>query len=102
MKISVDDKELFTITDVQKNVIKDYISSEVFEDDIRRRLFWIINELHNEAFKKLKAKWEPILVSEGAESIPAKQEAFAELIFARPDYKDRSARDLEAAAVDNP
>jgi len=100
MKISVNDKELFSITEVQKKVIQDYIVKEIFEEDMKRRITWVINQIYKEAYKKLRLRYESKLVQEGIESLPTNPDAFAELVFAREDYKDRSAR--EAEAVINP
>ena len=98
MKISVDDKEIFSLTTTQKNVIKNDINADIFEDDMKRRLEHALTHKYQQCYKRLKAKWEPILIAEGAESIPVQPDAFADLIFAREDYKDRKAQD-EATAV---
>jgi hypothetical protein len=95
MIIKVDDKELFTLTEIQKKVLKNDIKSEVFEEDIKRRLFYIINHKYEQCFKRLKAEWEPKLAKAGVESIPTDKDKFAELVFSQPDYKDRSARELD-------
>ena len=40
MKISVDDVELYTLSNTQSDVIKNEINSAVFEADMKRRLEW--------------------------------------------------------------
>lgn len=95
MKFSIDGKELFALNDVQKNVIKDYLNSDIFEEDMSRRVFWVINEIYKESFKKLKSEWEPKLAAKGIKSIPTDKDEFAQLVFSQPEYKDRKARDLE-------
>ena len=96
MKISVDDKELFTLSDIQKKVIQDEISSDIFEEDMKRRVHYILDHKYKQCFKRLKAEWEPKLGALGLESLPTDKDAFAALVFARPEYRDRKARDLEA------
>jgi len=96
MKISVDDKELFTLSETQKNVIKNDINSDIFEEDMKRRIKYFPLHKYEQCFKRLKAEWEPKLAKAGVESIPTDKDALAELIFARPEYKNRKARDLEA------
>ena len=96
MKVTIDGKDLFELTDIQKKVLKNDIKSEIFEDDIKRRIFYIINHKYEQCFKRLKTEWEPKLAKAGVESIPTNKDAFAELVFAQPDYKDRSARELES------
>ena len=100
MKISVDDKELFTLSETQKKVIKNDIDSDIFEDDMKRRLNYILTHKYEQCFKRLKAEWEPKLATLGVSSIPTDKDALAELIFLRPEYKDRAARDLEAEAME--
>jgi len=96
MKVTIDGQDIFELTEIQKKVLKNDIKSEVFEDDIKRRLFYIINHKYEQCFKRLKAECEPKLAAKGVESIPTDKDAFAELVFSQPKYKDRSARELEA------
>lgn len=93
MKISVDDKELFTLSETQKKVIKDYLHEDIFEDDMRRRLHWVLTHLYEEAFKKIKSEWEPKLIENGVKSFPSDPEEFAQLIFKQSNYKSRKQRE---------
>jgi len=97
MKISVNDIELFTLTETQKKVIKNDINADIFEEDMKRRLNHALMHKYEQCFKRLKAKWEPKLAANGVTSIPTDKDALATLIFAQPNYKDRSARELESA-----
>lgn len=98
MKVSVDDQELFTLSDIQKQVIQNDILSEIFDEDMKRRLKWVLlDEKYRKCFERLKQEWEPKLAAAGAKSIPTDPEEFAKLIFASPDYKNRSAREADAA-----
>ena len=101
MKISVDDQELFTITETQKNVIKNDISADIFEEDMKRRLQYIINHKYEQCFKRLKEEWEPIFKKSGMSSIPLSDDAFASLVFAHPDYKSRKQKDIENSISHN-
>ena len=93
MKVSVDDVELFTLSEVKKKVIQNDIPSELFEEDMKRRIEYICMHKYEQCFKRLKAEWEPKLKAVGVESIPLDEEAFAQLVFARPEYKNRSQRE---------
>ena len=96
MKISVDDKELFTINEIQKKVIQNEIPSEVFHEDMKRRLKWVLlDEKYANCFRRLKAEWEPKLVEAGIKMIPTDPDEFASLVFSLPSYKNRSARDAK-------
>ena len=99
MKVSVDDVELFTISDVQKKVIMNDVMSDIFEADMRRRLFYIINERYKASLKKLKEDWIPKLQASGMESIPLNDDALATIIFDHPEYKDRKTRQDEADLI---
>jgi hypothetical protein len=93
MKISVDDKELFTLTETQKKVIKNDIPADIFDQDMCRRLEYILMHKYAQCFKRLKTEWEPKLAASGARMIPTDPDEFATMVFAHPDYKDRKERD---------
>jgi|SRR5271154_1322725 len=98
MKISVNDQELFTLSDTQKQVIKNDIPADIFDADMNRRLQWVLIHKYEECFKALKAEWDPKLAANGVAMIPTDPDAYAQLVFAQPNYKDRAAR--EAVVVD--
>jgi len=97
MKISVDDVELYTLTDTQKLVIKNDINADEFDTDMKRRLNWVLNHKYERCFARLKAEWDVKLAANGVENIPLDPDAYAQLVFSQPNYKDRKTRDLEAA-----
>ena len=91
------------LTTVQKNVIKEYISSVIFDDDMIRRLQWaednnfpvdILLYKYAKCFLRMKKHWTPIFEAEET-AIPENDTEFAELVFAHDDYKDRATRDAE-------
>lgn len=93
MKISVDGVHLFELTDTQKKVIKNNVHSDIFEDDMRRRLHWVLNHKYEECYKQLKEEWDKKLIENGVQSVPTSPDAYAELVFAQPNYKCRSQRE---------
>ncbi len=95
MKISVDGKDLYTLTETQKKVIKDNVLGDIFEDDMKRRLQWVLMHKYEQCFKALKMEWDPKLVANGVSSVPTDPDAYAELVFTQSNYKDRSAREAE-------
>lgn len=97
MKISVEDKELFTLSETQKKVIKNDISNDVFDDDMKRRLQWVLTHKYERCFARLKTEWDKKLIANGVESVPTDPDAYANLVFSQPNYKDRKVRDTEAA-----
>lgn len=96
MKISVNDQELFTLTEIQKQVIKNDISADIFDEDMKRRLQYILTHKYERCMARLKHAWDQKLSANGVKMIPTDPEEYAQLVFAQPDYQDRSTRDLEA------
>ena len=95
MKFSVNDIEVFSLTETQKKVIQNDIPSEIFEDDMRRRVKWVIfDEKYKRCFERLKKEWEPKLAERGVQFIPTDPDAFAELVFSQPEYMNRSEREV--------
>lgn len=116
MKISVDDLELFTLSETEKNIIKNDISHDIFEADMKRRLRWVLIDVKvNKCLERLKAEWAVAgmdaqgnrmpskLEANGVTSLPIDDMALADLIFSQDNtkpfpYKSKKARDNEAAA----
>lgn len=100
MKIKVNDKELFELTETQKAVMKNDIHADDFDADMERRLHYILNHKYEQCFKRLKQEWDQKLPSLGVTSVPTDKDAYANLVFAQPCYKCRKTRDLEAKAAE--
>jgi len=98
MKVSVNDIEIFSLSETQKKVIKNDINEDDFDNDMHRRLHYILKQKYEECFKRLKAEWEPKLESR-VSSIPTDRDQLAELIMSQPDYKCRKMRDEEESAL---
>ena len=92
MKVFVDNELVVELSDTQKKVLQYDIASSVFDDDMKRRLQYILMVKYQEVFKQFKAEWEPRLAANGVESIPTNPDKFAELVFSQPDYLDCEAR----------
>lgn len=99
MKVSVDGQELFALSDIQKQVICDDVSSDVLDSDLKRRLQWVLMHKYEQCFLKLKQEWEPKLAAAGVKSLPVDRDEFAALVFSQPNYKDRKARSAEIEAT---
>ena len=102
MKISVDDQELFTLSETQKKVIQNDIPTEIFDEDMKRRLEYILMHKYDQSFSRLKKEWEPKLAASGLRAIPVDKDEFSTLVFAHPDYKNRSVRLAEERAFELP
>jgi len=92
MKISVNEKELFSLSEVQCKVICNDIHQDEFEADMERRLQYILMHKYEQCFKRLKEEWEPKL-AQRIDTIPTDADKLAELIFSQEDYKCRKQRE---------
>ena len=63
-----------------------------YEDSMR----WIIQHKYERCLERLKKEWLPKLEERGITEVAADDQELAELIFAQPDYKNRSQREEEA------
>lgn len=95
MKIIVDGNELFTLTEIQKQVLAWEIPGNILNEDLKRRLKWILQHKYEQTFLAFRTYWEPILTGNLVKSIPTDRDEFARLVFAQPQYKDRMARDKD-------
>ena len=95
MKIFVDNDQVFELNETKKKVIKNDIHENIFVDDMKRRVRWILEHKYENCFKRLKQEWEPKLAAKGLKSIPTDADEFAELVFSQTDYKNRSQRESE-------
>lgn len=99
MKISVNDKELFTLSEIQKKVICNDIHEDVFDEDMQRRIKYIIYDKYKQCFKRLKQEWDSKLIENKIEMVPTDADAYAELVFSQPNYKCRKQRDMEKSQI---
>ena len=93
MKISVDDKEIFSLSEPQKKVIMNDIHEDIFDEDMKRRLEWVLMHKYQRCFERLKSEWETRLKNSGVKSMPLDNDEFAQLVFSHPDYKSRKERE---------
>ena len=84
--VSIDGKDIFVITDLQKTVMLDSIPADEYELDVNRRLQWVINSKASECQKRMLNKWLPIL-QERYKELPSDPEALVKIICDQPDYK---------------
>lgn len=96
MKVKVNEKEVIDLNETRKKVIKNEIPAEIFDADMERRVCWVCEHKYEKCFARLKAEWDKKLGENGVALIPSDPDAYAELVFLQPNYKDRSARDAEA------
>ena len=101
MKISVNDKELFTLTETQKKVIGNDIQDNIFEEDMKRRLKWVLMHKYEQCFKRLKEKWDDKLLANSVTMVPTQPDEYAELVFSQPNYQNAQQRKDSERNIDN-
>ena len=96
MKIILDNEDVMDLEIWEQNVIKNDIPSDVFKEDIKRRIKWVITHKFDQCFNRLEQEWLPKLREDPRiESIPSNKQGFCEMIFSRADYKDKKTRDQD-------
>jgi hypothetical protein len=104
MKVKVDEKEILELEDWHKAVIKNDIPEEIFEEDMKRRVHYILTHKFERCFERFQNEWLKKLRDDpSVTSIPTDKKALVEMVMARPDYKSRSKREADAGqAPKNP
>jgi hypothetical protein len=93
MKIAVDGKELFELSEIQEKVIMNDIHEDEFYPDMCRRLRYILMHKYEQCFARMKAEWDEKLKGR-VDAVPLDPDKYAELVFAQPDYMNRKAREI--------
>lgn len=93
MKITVDGQQVLELTETQKKVIKNDINEDLFNEDMKRRVKWVLEHKYERCYERLRKEWEPKLIAKGAASLPTDKDAFAQLVFSQPEYQDRKQRE---------
>ena len=103
MKISVNDQEVYTLAEWEKDVIKNDINAADFDADMKRRLEWVLRHNAEQCYLRFEKEWMDKLRADPAvQSVPTDKAAFVALVMSRPDYKDRKGKDAEAKAAMEP
>jgi len=99
MKVYLNEFEVLELNETQLAVLSNDIPELELEDDLKRRLAYIVATKYDACYKRLFDEWFPKLAARGVASIPTDKDLFAQLVFSQPDYKDRATRDAEALAA---
>lgn len=96
MKFLVNDECVCELNETQKKVLCNDINCDEFEEDMKRRVNYIIMHKYEQCMKRLQDEWMPKLKAAGVKAIPLDNDEFAEIVFAQESYRDRKSRELEA------
>lgn len=92
MEIKINDEVILKLSDVQKKVLMNDISSDIFEEDIARRICYIVMHKHDQCMKRLQEEWTPKFKEMGKDSIPLNDKKFCEMVFNTKEYADKKTR----------
>lgn len=88
MKVSINDKELFTLNEIKKKVLQHELGHDVI-DDLSSRIQWIVLHGYERAFQRFKKEWDPKLIIAGIDMIPTDPDKYAEMVFSQVFYKKK-------------
>lgn len=96
MKLQVDGKQVLELAEWQKSVIKNDMPEEIFQEDMERRVRWIIQEKFDRCWERFEKEWiERLRNDPSVKNIPLDRQEFTTLVLSRSDYKSRSERERE-------
>lgn len=95
--VSVDGVEEFKVSKTQKKLLKYARKSP--NEFVKSQVAWILSHKYERCMERLRNEWEPKLASRGISQFPIDDDAFAELVFSQPDYKNRSQREAESLVM---
>lgn len=93
MKIQIDGKDFFEISDYQYRVMCNEVNEKLFYYEIETLIKFTLDNRFNECYKNLMNEWMPKL-SERMDSVPTNPEKLVDLIISQKDYQSRKMRDL--------
>lgn len=102
MEIVVDGKKLFELTELQKKVLSWEISEDLLDEDLKRRLEWVLMHKYEQTFARFKSYGDALLATNKVALLPADREAYINLVCSQPNYEDRKARDAKLNEAKHP
>lgn len=97
MQIKIDDKVILDLTDSQVKVLADAMKSGDVTDLIEASIKNNIASGYSRAFEVMRNNWVSVLAQTGVTMVPLDSDAFAQIIFALPEYK--SVKEIDADAL---
>lgn len=92
MKCTLNDKEIFALSDSQLNVLKHCIPEDQVEEHLKAIILYVIKHKLVECAGKLFEEWKPKLIAEGVKEIPISDADFADMIFKHAEYQPRNSQ----------
>lgn len=100
MRVKWKDEEILALSELDKKVICNDIHEDIFEEDMKRRLRYILQHKVERCEQRLIDEWLPKLrADKSISAIPNTREGMLNMIFSHPSYKCRKTREAEAAVA---
>ena len=100
LEVKLNDEIVYTLSDLEENILKHSINSDNLVEDIKRRLKFIIENKVDRTYSRMKEEWIPILEKdEFVIQVPIKRAPFVNMIRLRQDYKDKKQKESEERQV---
>lgn len=101
LSIKVNDVEIMQVSDDDITILANDLPKADIENEIIRRIQYIVSEKINNCQNRLFTQWLPSLRASKA-TVPTDTPSVNQEIYALPDYKDRDARDAEKQPPEPP
>lgn len=84
-----------SLTDLQQNILKNDLYSDTDNAGLDSWIQDAVDGKINNSWKRMQSEWTTKLMNDDSftDPIPSNQADFVALVIARPDYKNRKARD---------
>lgn len=86
MKCTLNDQDIFVLTEAQIKVFKHLIPEDELETHLKGLILYVVSQKLRECVSKLFEEWKPKLAEEGVKQIPLSDAELAEMIISRDDY----------------
>ena len=83
--VSVNGEPVLKISAHKKRVICDSIHEDMLEEDLNRRIRWVIDAKYNACLNRMVSRWLPILQSR-YDTLPTNIDNLVNIIYEQPDY----------------
>lgn len=97
MKIKYEDQDIIEISEIDRLVLENDLISEDIEEDMLRRIKYVITHKIKQCEKRLMDEWVPELLNDPTvDTLPADRDMLIRKILNMPNYKNKKQRDASS------
>ncbi len=101
MRITLDDEEILTLSEIQKKVIQNDIPSELFEHDMKRRLKYMIDHPCEHHIERNSDSWREELKKKNVSLYPSDKWTFANVLYQSRNYEPHDQKEMHVKVDGN-